>query len=50
MASGEFLQKSIDLITKELEYCDYAKTLVTIHSVAGTNNIDMLYLLSFIYK
>ena len=39
MASGEFLQKSIDLITREIEHCDYAKTLVIMHSVAGIFSI-----------
>lgn len=35
MASGEFLQTSIDLIRRELEFCDYSQTLVFIHSLAG---------------
>ena len=35
MASGEFLQTSIDLVTRELEHCDWGQSLVVIHSIAG---------------
>jgi len=35
MASGEFLQTSIDLVTRELEHCDCGQSLVVIHSIAG---------------
>lgn len=35
MASGEFLDTSINLVRRELEYCDYSQTLVFMHSVAG---------------
>ena len=35
MASGEFLQTSVDLVTRELEHCDCGQSLVVIHSIAG---------------
>jgi tubulin delta len=35
MASGEFLNISMDLIRRELEFCDHSKTIVLMHSVAG---------------
>ncbi|KAJ1435557.1 Tubulin/FtsZ, GTPase domain-containing protein [Ochromonadaceae sp. CCMP2298] len=35
MGSGEFLQTSIDMIGRELEQCDYAPSLVFMHSLAG---------------
>ena len=35
MASGEFLETSMNLIRRELEYCDYTQSLVFMHSVAG---------------
>jgi tubulin delta len=35
MASGEFLETALNLISRELEYCDYSQTLVFMHSLAG---------------
>jgi tubulin delta len=35
MASGEFLEISMNLIRRELERCDYSQALVFMHSVAG---------------
>lgn len=43
MTSGEFLEVSLDLIRREIEFCDFPQILTFIHSVAGGTGSGLGY-------